>query len=175
MEITKEFRIQEVRGTIMSNASFQIILEANYFRKEEESSLTMDTKTCARYQIPVSLDLVGRTLICIFQTRELPLRRDGDWKGFVEMKSVEDDNLRIKSLQKKEVILPSFRSMPPLKYNEVSRILKLSSFGEGDGIHPHIMPCPFYRLSVELTEEEYEACKALSASSVFKVNFQLKP
>ncbi len=173
MQITKEFRIHEVKAARVSNAPFQIILEGNLFRREDESSLTLDTETCVRYNIPMSLDLVGRTLVCSFESRELPLKNDGHFEGLVDMELLENDNLAIHSLKRNEVISSSFGVIPPSKHSEVSRVLKLSSFGGGDGIHPSPLPCPFYRIILELTDEEYEACKVLPPTSVFKVNFHL--
>ena len=123
----------------------------------------------------MSLDLVGRRIICSFESRELPLQKVGDWKRYVDMGSVGKDDLVIKSLERNELVLEvSFGTALPPKHSEVSRTMNLSSFGEGDGMHPHVMPCPFYRFFLELTEEEYEGCKALSSLSVFKVSFQLK-
>jgi len=173
MQITREFRIHEVKAARVSNAPFQIVLEGNPFRREEESSLTLDTDTCARYNIPMSLDLVGRTLVCSFESRELPLKNNGHFKGHVDMESLENDNLAIHSLKRSEVVSSFFGMIPPSKHSEVSRTLELSSFGGGDGIHPSSLPCPFYRIVLELSDEEYEECKALSPTSVIKASFRL--
>lgn len=153
----------------MTNAPFQIVLEGNSFRREEESSLTLDTDTCSRYNIPMSFDLVGRTLICSFESRELSFKDN----NFVDMNSLESDDLNISSLSKNESIWSSFGTISPSKHSKVSRTLTLSSFGGGDGIHPSPLPCPFYRVVLELTDEEYEACKVLPPNSIFKVNFRL--
>ena len=173
MQITKEFRIQEVKATRVSNAPFQLVLEGNPFRQNGESTLTFDTDTLARFGIAMSLDLVGRTLVCSFESRELPLESNGHLKGHVDIKAVTSDDLAIHSLHKNERVSPSFGIIPPSKHSEVSRTLELSSFGGGDGIHPSPLPCPFYRFSLELTEEEYEACKVLSPVSVICANFRL--
>jgi hypothetical protein len=173
VQITKEFRIHEVKAARVSNAPFQIVLEGNPFRRNGESSLTLDADTCMRFSIPMSLDLVGRTLICSFESRELPLEANGHFKGHVDMKALDTDDLAIHSLHKNERVSPSFGMIPPSKHSEVSRTLELSSFGGGDGIHPSPMPCPFYRIVLELTEEEYEACKALPPTSVIRTSFRL--
>ena len=172
MRITREFIIHKVEATRASSA-FQIVLEGNPFRREEESFLTFDKDTCARYNIPMSLNLVGRTLICSFESRELPLKNDEHFKGHVDMESLENDNLAIYSLKRSEVISPSLEMIPPSKHSKVLRTLKLSSFGGGDGIHPSPLPCPFYRIVLELSDEEYEECKALSPTSVIKASFRL--
>ena len=165
----RKFKICEVKAKKINNVPFQIVLEGDPFRREQESSLTFDTDTCVRYNIPMSLDLVGRTLVCSFESRELPLRN----KGHVDMESLENDNLAIHSLKRSEVVSPSFGMIPPSKHSEVSRTLELSSFGGGDGIHFSPLPCPFYRIVLELSDEEYEECKALSPTSVIKASFRL--
>lgn len=173
MQITKPFKICEVKATDASNAPFQIILLHNALKREEESSLTFDTDTRVRYNIPLSFNLVGRTLICSFESRELSLRDDNHGNGRVDTESLGSDDLQIQSLKKNEVTLSIFYTIPPSKYNQVSQTLELSSFGGDDGMRVHIMPCPFYRFITELTDEEYEACKDLPVNSVFKVSFNL--
>lgn len=168
MQIVKEFTICEVRATQASNAPFQIILLGNMIKREEKSSLVLDRDMCVRYNIPMSLDLVGRTLICLFESRELPLKNDR-----VDMGLIGNDELQIQSLKRNEVESAIFYTVPPSKYNDVSQILELSSFGGGDGVHLHIMPCPFYHFIVNLTNGDYRMCKNLPANSVFKVTFNL--
>ena len=170
MEITKELKIQGISGSTVFNAPFQIVLEGDSFRRNEESSLTLDLDTCAYYNIPISFELVGRTLVCSFKSRELPLKND----GYVDMKSLKNDDLAIHSLKKsEEVVSPSFRMSLPSKNIEVLRTLELSSFGGGDGIHLSPLPCPFYRFVLDLTDEEFEECKALPPTSVFEASFRL--
>lgn len=173
MQITKPFKICEVKATDASNAPFQIILLHNALKREEESSLTFDTDTRVRYNIPLSFNLVGRTLICSFESRELSLQGDDIAMERIDRRQLSSDELQIQSLKKIEVTFPIFYTIPPSKYNQMSQTLELSSFGGGDSMRMHIMPCPFYRFLVELTNEEYEACKALPANSVFKVSFNL--
>ncbi len=170
MRITKEFRIQDVKTTRISNAPFQIMLDGNPFRREEKSSLKLDADTCARYHIPISLDLLGKTLICSFESHELPLKDNGCFKGLINMELLKNDDLMIHSLSKNETVSPHLEIIPPLKHYEISRTLKLLSFDGGAG-NPR--PCPFYQIVLELSDEEYEACKALPATSVIRVNFRL--
>ena len=174
MQITKEFRIHEVKAAEISNAPFQIVLKGNPFKQEKDHSfLTLDENTCARYNVPMSLDLIGRTLVCSLESRELPLKDSGHLMGHVDMDSLGSDDLAIHSLKRSETVSPSFGTIPPSKHNEVSRTLELFSFGGGDGIHIHVTPCPFYRIVLELTDEEYEVCKALPPTSVIRVSFRL--
>ena len=175
VELRKELGICEVRATNVSNASFRVVLEGRPFGgKDSESNLTLDVATCARYKIPKALRLVRRTLVCTFQSRELSLQQEGKWKNHVDFKAIENDDLEIELLRREETITSNFDIIPPRKFDRTSRTLVLSSFGKGDGIHLHIIPCPFYRFVLDLTDEEYEACKALPANSAFKANFHLK-
>lgn len=168
MRITKEFRIHEVRASSVENAPFQIMLEGNPFRREEESSLTLDMDTCVRHNISVSLDLVGCILVCSFESHEVVTNN-----GYPDMGSLKDDDLQILSMNKIETLSPYFWTTPPLTFTTVLRTLKLCSFDADNDTHLHIMPCPLYQIVLELTEEEYEECKTLPPASVMKLNFYL--
>ena len=170
MQIVKKFIIKEVKATIISNAPFQIILQNGLSELEEESSLILNSDTCTRYNIPMSLDLINRALICSFESYELPLRNDESLKRDVNIK---DNYLRINSLEKNEIISSSLMMIPPSKHRKTLQTLKLSSFNSGDGIHLSPLPCPFYRMIIELNNKEYKICKALPPTSIFKVNFRL--
>lgn len=173
MHITKGFRIQEVKAQWVTNAPFKIVLGQS-IQTEGESYLTLDTSTCTRLNIPMSLELVGRTLICFLESRELPRRDNGHFIGGVDMESLGNDDLVIHSLKRSEVVSPSFGMLVPSWHSKVSRILELSSIGAGDGIHPSPLRCPFYRIVLELSEGGYEACKVvLPSTTVFKVSFRL--
>lgn len=169
MKLIKKFKIHEVRATSLT---FKIIL-GNEESSSKESSIALDKNTCARFNIPMSLDLVGRTLICYFESRELPLEEDKYFKEQVDMDSVDSDDLEIQSLKRSEVVSLSLSILPSPKHVKVSRTLKLLSFNNGEGAHYHIPHRPFYEIFVELTEEEYWSCKSLPPTSVFKINLSL--
>jgi len=169
MKITKLLTIHEVKATRIRNTPFQIVLEgSNPFEQEKKSILTLDTDTCTRFNIPTSFDLVGQVLICSFESHEFPLKNN-----LVSMESIKDNDLKICHLKRCEVVSPVMSVIPPFKHDKISRTLELLSFGGGDGIHFSPLPCPFYRIVLELSDEEYEECKALPPVSVFKVSFCL--
>ncbi len=169
MKITKEFRVHEVRATKFKNVPFTIVLDDNALRHGSESSLTLNADTCARFGIPMSLDLVAHMLECSFESRQLLLEG-----GRAVKESLDGDDLMINALHKKEErVLQIFYTIPPSTHNEIKRTLELESFGGGDGTHVTILPCPFYRIFLGLTEEEFEGCKALPPASIFRVNFRL--
>ena len=165
MQITKEFRIGEVKATRASNAPFTLVLESA--KQGKESFLTFDAKTCAQYNIPMSFDLIERTLICSFESHDIPLVEKRVWG------QLKSDDLIIQALEKTETVYPMFAAVPPLLWSETSRTLKLATYGSSDGFHFHILPCPFYKIFVEITEEEHEACRQLPPATAFRVHFQL--
>jgi len=171
VQITKEFQIIEVKAALVSNAPYQVVLEGNQLSWGKKSFLTLDAETLKRYDILMSLNLVGRILVCSFENRELPLKETGHFKGSVDMDSKSDNDLKIQSIRKNEAVLPSFLTMS--KHEQVLRIAELESFRGGGRDNPS--PLPYYYLVLELTNEEYEACKALPVNSALKVSFRLKP
>jgi hypothetical protein len=120
----------------------------------------------------MSLDIVGLSLVCSFESRELPLVNE---RGLdrMDMTSIKSDDLVPHALKYNQTTTPVFYTVPPSKIEEVERTLELSSFGGGDGMHFHVMPCPFYQFAFEVTEEEYTECTAFSPRLVFKVDFHL--
>jgi len=59
-------------------------------------------------------------------------------------------------------------------YDETSHIAFFESPFGGDGIHPTLLPCPYYQLKLGINEEEYDEFKKLPGHSVMKVSFELK-
>ncbi len=176
MRLTREYRIREITASGISNAPFRIELSGSLIgRRGEGPFLTLDQSSCDRFGITKSLNLLGRTLQCVMESHELPLKGGvGPLVRFVDTTAISKDDLLIRVLREIEDVLPNdFRSSPSMKRIEVSRILELSSFESGDAFHPHPKTCPFYHLSLALTKDEYDACKALSPTSVFRVEFHL--
>lgn len=169
MKIVKEFRIDKIIRSRVINEPFKIVLNNG------ESFFTLNEKTCIRFGITMSMNLIGRILVCSFKSRELLLHKTNKqfFKGCVNMKNVTSDDLEICSLHKNERVISLLNTIPPSKHSEVSRIIKLSSFDNNVGIHPTPLPCPFYQINFKLTEKEYEACKALSPTSVMRMSFHL--
>ncbi len=165
----KKLIIYEVKATRSSIAPFQIVLEGNPLGQEGKSFFMVDKDTCSRFGIPMSLNLVGRTLVFYFENRELPLQTDGCFKGHMNAELLNADDLMIHSLYKKESTSFLYNTRPQSKHIKVSRVLELVSFGGGEGF----LPCPFYQIAVELTEEEYEECIVLSPISVIRVSLLL--
>ncbi|GEM_PF-3392727 len=170
MQITKEFRICEVKAARVSNAPYEIILEnENLFARESKSSLTLDTDACDRNSIRMSFDLVGRTLICSFESRKLKVKAD---EPFRWDRKLSDEDLHMKSLERKEETLLLTYTVPPSKNSIISQKLELKTLLGGGRLSP--MPCPFYHFFLDLTDKEYRTVKTLSASTVFRASFSLK-
>lgn len=170
MKIVKELKISSVSGTLISNAPYKFTLSDPQLQwtEEKESSMSVDADTCARHSVSPSLDLVGRTLVCSFESHELPLKDE----KYVNWGVVGDDNVPVKSLEMKEKVTVAYFQLPPGKNTSVSHILELMT--HADGGRYTLLPCPFYRFFLDLTNEEYEECKALPAYTAFRASFSLK-
>jgi len=173
----KKFKIDKVGANAIRNKPFVIVLEGDPYKRYGESSLIIDAETCKRFGIPMSFDLVGCTLICWFESRELPLKFTGSSKkGCVDTDTLTDDDLAICSLRKIERVSTEYRMMPPAKHIDIWHTLELSSGGE---LYPVTIrgleetSCPFYHITLELTEKEYQTCKALPPTSVIRVGFSI--
>lgn len=189
MKLEKEFKISEVNFTNISDAPFRIFLESEKFSFEQKNILTMDKEVCARFNIPMSQELVGKKLVCAIESKEalsvlnkqelsflrldfMPPQRN--WQKKSKNPLLDDpDIVRIKSLKKVESH-HFFGSSIIRENNKIARTLELVSLGEGDGMHIHITPCPFYSIFLSLTEEEYKECQQLQTDTLFKIDFRLK-
>jgi hypothetical protein len=169
--IQKILRIREVKAPGMGIAPFQITLDQ--FEDEKISFLTLDKDACLRFKIPMSLDLVWRGLTCSFEDRELPLKKDESFGcSVINAESLTVDDMSIISLKKTETV--SWIGSPPSKSESVLHILELSSRAGSGGFHPgDSLPCPFYRIFLKLSDQEYEWCKALAPTTVFRAAFFL--
>lgn len=103
MQVIKHYTVHEVKAANVSNARFQIVPEGNRRREGEESSLTLDDKTCTHPGIPRSLDAVGRTLPCSFDSREVRRGTEGG-KHRVERGSPGNDDLLLHELSRTETV-----------------------------------------------------------------------
>lgn len=175
MELIREFKISEVKITNISNAPIQITLDGN-LGIDKNSVLVMNREISDEYKIPITRDLVGRIIICTFSSKKLHLEQDGSWEERVKTEELEKNDLLVRSLEKKEIRIPFLSLLPPFVHLTVLRILELSSFVKGDGVHPTSSSVPFYYFYLELKEPDYEYCKKLlSPATAFKVDFSLKP
>lgn len=165
MEIKKNFCIEHVGVSHSSNTPIKITLIDSTSRQEKKdgSILTMDRKIARQRGIPYETDTTGKTLTCII--------RDRPYEGYSRSKT---DVLFVKSLSKKEHITPYYTTFPPTSYTRMLRILEIETPGGGDGVHFHPVPCPYFYIALELTEEEYRECKKLLPHSVFEIEFQFK-
>ncbi|MBI5732403.1 hypothetical protein HY967_00380 [Candidatus Jorgensenbacteria bacterium] len=171
MELVKELGISEFTGTRATNAPYKMVLEdLSSYRHDDDSILNLDVETIVRHSLQMSFALIGRIVVCTFTAKELPLEENGT----PSLQKLTDDDLLIESLNKNEHQSPQIHWIPPSHHKEMNMILKLKSPGGGDGIHPSPLPCPFYRLTLNLIEEEYETCKNLPPQTVFSVGFKLK-
>ena len=176
MRLVKEMTIAEMSGTHYINAPIRIITKnRTQSFANKKSSLSLDVKTCERFGIPLSINNACRTLVCTLESYEPQLREPRF--AFVDHQQITADDVNIVNFSRKE----RYRFLscaPPQRYKEVSCSLNLESFGGDDGTHPHphphTPPCPFYKLEIDLTEEEYKQCLELAPASIFRVSFAMK-
>jgi hypothetical protein len=127
------------------------ISEAVDEEKKRTNVITLDEKTFEVFNIPVSFELVRKNLICSFISCD-------------EVESKEE-LLEIRSIEKKEITTIFQYSIPVSKMEKSVRKLVLSSANPMGRLVQ--MPCPFYKFSILLTEDEYELCKKLAPTTKF--------
>jgi len=163
MKIMKELRIRGMRFS-EGYAPLRIELGDDPSGRKGGSFLELNEKSCKRFGIPMSTNLIGRTLACVFESYETDKRFGPDTSGI-------DDDMEIRSLCAIEETVHLPKAIPPQKHEkERQRVLTLST-RESTSFS---RPCPFYHITLELTEEEYEACKALPATVVMRANYLLE-
>lgn len=165
MLLIKKFRIQEIRATNVSIAPFTFILN-DAQQPANESFLVMNVEIGNRYHIPMSLDIIGRELVCSFQNREALQDFAGGPNEFI---TVSDEDLKIVALTSRETANLNWGLLPIAPKFETERTFELVSFGDENGIRL----CPFYRFKFSLTRSEYQSCKKLPPNSIFKASFHL--
>lgn len=175
MKITKEFWIDELSLRARSNIPYLLELSnvddspANI----DPSELRFDEEILKQWGIADYLDLVGKKLRCTFESWELGLIDEGHHKDSIDWSSVGSQDLSIGGVKREDETTFMRYAIPPMTFNRVLHLLRLQSFGGGDGIHPSPLPCPFYTFNVKLTEDEYDECALLTPTSVMKVSFEV--
>lgn len=175
MQLKKVLEIVEIRKTNFSNGPYKLVLDTGETNRKREPQITWG-KQDVPAKVRLSLNLVGKKLICSFRSRK---HRSYRAEVRAQSKRAYDPELLIISVK-------MFRETTPYllatgnrekyrgrKFRTVKYTLEITNF-KSDGIHPTVFPCPCYQFLLELTPEEYRQCKKLPADSVFKVKFQLK-
>jgi len=175
MKIKKRYRILEVRGTIIRNHPFELLIGQGQDKSDENRSrLVINQAICLQFGIPYTLGLTGRHLVVTLESREIP-KRDGDssdgginWDHF----DTEQD-LLFKDLYLKERINRSFTTLPDEHSTvEQKRVLKLRSHVGGGSVRTP--RCPRYNLRMLLDESEYCEVKNLPLNTVFRISLKLE-
>ncbi len=177
MKIEKRYRVVEVRGTIIRNSPFELLIgQGRDLSDENRSRLVINQATCLQFGIPHSLGLTGRHLIVTLESKEIP-KCDGDssdtginWDHF----DTEQD-LLFDDLYTTTRIRRPFTTLPSEEHSTVEqeRVLKLSSFVGGGSIR--IPRCPRYSLRMLLDESEYGQVRDLPLNTVFRISLRLEP
>jgi len=110
---------------------------------EAESTLTFDAQTLEEFAIPCSPHLVGKRLRLILSSMEGP----------------EKNRVFLHHLEKREERIYRFSTKRPETFDRVRYMIHASTPTAGGTLV--VLPCPYYDLHLELSEEEYERLRAL--------------
>lgn len=157
MKLNKELVIEKLEFTNFVNAPCKIFARSDNL---ESTFIVKDNFT---------KDVIGKKILLTLESKE--------FKGFGEnnVRSFEKDIVLIGSIRREEktnFTLSYFRDSD--KFSETKMILTLQSPSTADGIHPSPMPCPYYEISLQLTEDEYSEVCELPANAVMKLSFTVK-
>jgi hypothetical protein len=164
MKITKELVITGVLANHEENGiSFSILPLHNSQgvreRNEKPPFMKLDRHSCKRFGIPMSVDIVDYTLLCVLDTHS-PLITD-------RREAIQDD-VCIDSLQEVNTIHPTHGTSDP-SHETTERFLTVKTAGNSRD------RCPCYSLVIPLTAEEYAELRAeMKEMIVCKVTLSLK-
>lgn len=174
MLIKKDFRVSEFASTEMSNAPFTVKLSLARSWERKISELSMRKEDVEKFFSQPDYNLAGKLVECSFQTKEVVVEKDGNLLYSRKEQDLSSNDLMFKklySLQEVDIL----HSLPPQKNIKDKFFLEVSSFGGGDGVHMHILECPFYTFTVELTESEYAELKqSITPYTVFSFSMRVK-
>lgn len=169
MRIEIVMDIDEVKAQNVRNAPYKMVLDGGGIGRMK-SEIALDDETFGRFDIKPSLDLNRHVMSCVFESRDVPLEKDGRF-NFAAMGK---EDLRIKELVCKNTSSPFLNGAPPSKHETDELWLTLESFGVDEGRVARPLPCPYYRFVLPLTDRQYDACRKLHDASVFSVRMKLE-
>lgn len=154
-----------VLGSLWSLGGVEEVLAGG---QEAQSVLILDKAGFGQFGIPFDdLGILERTLTCTFRSQPLPPLVDGQ-------RRVGGNVLGIRLLR--STWERTYQQLVKVPYASTSQAydLRLASYGRGPrGYFSPLTDPPFLRFNLQLTEDEYEACLALPADTVFTVGFKL--
>lgn len=159
MKLEKKLRIDDFIKPKTKEGSYQLKLEGF-------SELTFDKKTLKKYGIKPSINLKGKILSIILNSRKVK-------KGRETLVDITKNDVLIKNVDK---IDRQSRGGIPFRnlsyvHDELIYPAYFETFYEGGGVSH--LPIPFYKLNLELDEKEHNQLRNLPASTVMKVDFKL--
>ena len=172
LTLVKEYLVYEVSLLAFAERTLKLTPAGEGLADEDlgTSSIVFDKKTgeLLNWNLPFE-DVVGRIVVCTFE--ESPAQFDErEGRGpLIGLGSLLIDTL----IKRESTFWRPARPFEMKKRTENLDVLKLSSFFIGGG-HFTILPCPRFEFVVHLTRDEYKACKALKANTVFKFTVNMK-
>lgn len=184
MRLEKEYFVLAAKARARRHPT-TFILRSRGYPSCDDAKITMDRRTLTDHGFGNPLRLVDQDLICTFDSVELPMKdkfrpavaaEDGATEVGEERETrinwplVSDDVVCILELRQEEVTIPDLEVPPYSKTTFIRRVLVLRTFQRD----PNSLPSPNYTITVLLTEEEYQKCRALPAPAAFRVSFRVK-
>lgn len=170
MEIRQQLEIR-FSDFVPETNSFRYYIFSKTF--DTISHIFLDKQTCVLCSLPTTDFPMGGIITCTLTSEPAPQE---DWfcnplhGGDVDRKALGPDLLEIKALKQETVYSWPLSSPKAKKESRTRHSLRLSTLA-GRGWRPKApMPIPYFDFNIELSANEYEVCKTLPDSSIFKVS-----
>lgn len=128
----------------------------------EQPHMMLNETTCESWGIPISTDIVGRTLILTIEIHKI----------IAGPRVSRGDNVEIKYIEERRRVTPFGFGPQGNAHQIVDFVLFLKTKEEGG--HLCESPCPCYVLPIRISNREYESVK-MGISRSARISFSLKP
>lgn len=173
-KVIKQIELEKLLtiGSVILSQSVNVPVKLKCSRGRGSAELNFDMATLRKYGIKGASALVGKTLCVTLKTREIPdSLKSEEYDSF----SVSyGDELGSEGVQLEEIKRTERKGFCNIIATDVTYFARFESKGGGDGIHPHVLPCPFYRLDLALREEEYIELRDLAEPLIMKIDFKVE-
>ncbi len=172
LTLVKEYLVYEVSLLAFAEHTLKLTPAGEGLADEDlgTSSIVFDKKTGELLNLNLPFeDMVGRIIVCTFEASPAQFDEIEGRGPLIGLSTLLIDTL----MQRESTFWHPVRPFNIKKRTENLGVLKLSSFFLG-GKHFTILPCPRFEFIVHLTRDEYKACKALKANTVFKFTVKMK-
>lgn len=170
MQIVKSYYVQRLEVQRAGNRPYRLILLEPDSRSRVESQVTFDDRARERHGIPLAFEVAGATLECRFEA-VVPVVRATPGLETLEKFLSDPDILCMQGVYSHTETRAAYSGDGLDSWTR--REIKLETYTGFDGIHPTPLPCPYYELTVPLSDDEYLACMRLAKRTVFRATFKI--